>query len=192
MIATSLRRTLSDVAVSLVATLLPVALIVSGLMFATVLRFGTIGSAIAALRGETLIVQPASQWIGVVRPGQKVALTYALTNLSSRPTRLLGSRVSCTCTAPDRLPMTLGPRETRVFHVMFTAPNWEPTNSEEAEFRDELVVYTSDPSHPQIRLSLAGKMAIGPPISGPSMAASPRPLSLDGPMTKTTPKREDS
>jgi hypothetical protein len=145
----------------------------------TTIRYGSIGNAIAALRGETLIVRPETRSLGVVHPGQKVSLEYSVTNLSSRPTRLLGSLISCVCTVPDRLPVTLNPRETHVVRVMYTTPDRVPTSPEEAQVRVEVIVYTSDPSHPQITLALVGEVAVGPahPVAadddGPAHPPSP-------------------
>ncbi len=105
----SSRRVRSEVAVSLLMTLLPVAVIGVILMIVATIRYGTLPNAIDAIRGETLIARPQSRFFGILRPGQKIEAEYSLTNLSSRSVRLLGSRTTCTCTVTSPLPKSLNP-----------------------------------------------------------------------------------
>ena len=149
---------LADLASSVALTLLTLAILAGGLALAATFRYGSIGNAIAALRGEVLIVHPETHRFGPVEPGQKVTLEYTLTNLRPVPVRLVGSHSSCSCTVPDRLPQTLGPWETRAVRVRFDTPEQIPAAAEGTQFHQEVVIYTSDPSRPQVTLALVGEV----------------------------------
>ncbi len=153
-----IKNTIADLTSGVASTILALAILAGGLALAAIFRYGSIGNAIAALRGEVLIVRPETHRFGPVDLGQKVTLEYTLTNVSSAPVRLLGSHSSCSCTVPDRLPMTLRPRETRAVRVRFDAPEQIPASAEGTQFHQDVIIYTSDPSRPQVTLGLVGEV----------------------------------
>lgn len=154
----TLRRRFVDVAMKFTMRLLPFAVILVGLLVTATFRYGTIRNAIAAVRGETLVIQPEVQSFGVVQAGRVISLSYSLTNLSSTPTRIFGSRTTCVCTMPEALPKILNSRETYVVRVIFHAPEHGSTIPEDGFLRQEVLLYTSDPSHPQVTLTLVGEV----------------------------------
>lgn len=149
------------------ATLLSVSVLTGGLALAGTFRYGSVGNALAALRGEILVAHPATYRFGPVEPGRKITFEYKITNLSSAPVRLVGSHSSCSCTVPDRLPQTLAPRETRAVRIRFDVPERMPATAEGTPIQQEVVIYTSDPSRPQITLALVGEVRRPDPSGGP-------------------------
>lgn len=101
-------------------------------------RFGSLAAALAAVRGDPLVVDQLFKSISGVRPGSRVALRYALTNVSGHPIRLLGARTSCSCTVVGDLPITLAASETRLLKVLIA------TREDQAAFDGSIRLYTDD------------------------------------------------
>jgi len=92
--------------------------LVSGVCYAwAIWRYGSIGKALARLRGQVLAVERASEEIPSVPP--KVYLTgfWEVENLTGRPVTIVGSRSACGCVVAEDLPMSLGPRARRTIRI---------------------------------------------------------------------------
>lgn len=79
------------------------------------LQFGSIGGALAFLRGDRLIPDAYSKSIGVIHIGKTKSVSFSLTNHGSESMRILGCMASCSCTVPDKLPLSIEPGETHNF-----------------------------------------------------------------------------
>lgn len=74
-------------------------------------RFGSVGAAVARMRGEVLYVKSRTIELPTVRAGEKAPVTVTIRNVRSTPVRILGARMSCSCASPMNLPLTLAPYE---------------------------------------------------------------------------------
>src|SRR4051812_7290650 len=78
--------------------------VVASLLLISLVWFGSITSASAYLAGHRLIPDTFSKSFGTVRQGQEVAVTFSLTNMTSRTITILGTRSSCSCMIVNDLP----------------------------------------------------------------------------------------
>jgi hypothetical protein len=84
-----------------------VLIIAGGVAGVAHLRFGSLPSGLAYLRGERLLINPATTHLGQVTRGESADLHFRFTNFTGRPVRILGSQSSCTCLAVTELPVTI-------------------------------------------------------------------------------------
>ena len=70
-------------------------------------RFGTIGSALAYLGGDRLLVDSRSKSFGAVELGKRASVDFRFANKARTKIRLLGATSSCTCALPEGLPVTV-------------------------------------------------------------------------------------
>jgi hypothetical protein len=79
--------------------------------------FGSIGSAIAYVRGDRLLPNVYTRSFGVAPSGRELSTEFKLTNWAGSPIRILGARSSCTCVLAAGLPATVQPRKTYVLKL---------------------------------------------------------------------------
>jgi Protein of unknown function (DUF1573) len=101
-------------------------------------RFGSLKGAVAALGGDPLVVDDPVKSMSGIRPGDRVTLRYALTNLSRHPIRLLGVSTSCSCTVVNDIPMVLAASETRSVTAAIT------TSERQSAVNGSIRLYTDD------------------------------------------------
>jgi hypothetical protein len=75
------------------------------------LRYGSFWNTIAAVRGQSVAVEPRQFSAGEVQPGESVVVSVRLRNLTTEPVRVIGSHANCGCTVTDRWPLELQPGE---------------------------------------------------------------------------------
>ena len=94
--------------------------------------------------------------LGEVPIGATRSISYRLVNLLGRPTKILGSRLSCACSTVDELPKTLETGVPLNIEVKFT-----PHELYE-RFEGKLKLFTDDPHHPELVLTFVAHV-ISPP-----------------------------
>jgi hypothetical protein len=72
-------------------------------------RYGSVGVAVAAARGEPVAVAPASLYVGAVPVGGTAEQTLRVVNLSDEPVQVAMVLSSCNCARVDGLPATVAP-----------------------------------------------------------------------------------
>jgi hypothetical protein len=108
------KKPLSWMAMTLTITNIGLALLVASALF----WFGSIGSALAYLGGDRLIVDAGSKSFGTLERGQVAAVIFQFTNMSKRPITVLGASSSCTCASVEDLPGTIAPAGGRQVKVV--------------------------------------------------------------------------
>lgn len=71
------------------------------------MRFGSVGSALAYLRGEHLIPDEIMKSFGTTSQGERPAVEFRLRNCTGQPIKILGANVSCTCLEARDLPVVV-------------------------------------------------------------------------------------
>jgi len=71
--------------------------------------YGSPTAALARLRSDTLIVEPAYLDLGTMPAGERQEAPLTVSNWSDRPLRLIGGTSDCTCTTLSDLPVTIPP-----------------------------------------------------------------------------------
>ena len=108
------RRVVASIAtrVGVVAAVLVVLAVVA------VGRYGSVGFAIAALRGQSLIPDAARKSFPAASTWKTISIHFDLRNVSRVPIRVVGSRSSCTCVlAAETFPLEIPPGEQRRIQV---------------------------------------------------------------------------
>ncbi len=117
-------------------------------------RFGSPRAAWAYARGERILIDGRTQDLGEVRSGETRKVRYALTNLSSRPVRILGSRMSCTCTVAESLPEACMPGGKTIIRLDFS-----PSPSMANQTVDEIVrLFTDEANNPELVLTFTARV----------------------------------
>lgn len=115
-------------------------------------HYGSVGSALASLRGERYYCEPDRIHVGSMVPGSTGKVVVRVSNLSSQPLGLLGAHESCGCMVADGIPTTIPPLEARSIVVQVTA------GDKEEYFEHSLTLYFDDPDRPEYRVSLHGRV----------------------------------
>lgn len=115
-------------------------------------RFGSLPLAAAWLRGEPLVLQPATFDAGVLAAGETAKLQLRVVNFTGQSVRIVGGTSSCTCVATEGLPLDCPANAAVEIPVTMRAPYGERT------VRTTLSLYTDLPSASPLlaRLSIAG------------------------------------
>lgn len=114
--------------------------------------YGSMNSALEALRGHSLVVDSTSKSIGTVKATETPSVTFRLRNISSRPVRIVGSLKTCGCLASDKVPFTMEPWETRDFRVVV-----DPSHAE-GTFAQRVILHTSVPEQPSMTFNIIGQV----------------------------------
>ena len=117
------------------------------------LRFGSVSATVDSLRGQLVLVDEHAKSISGVQAGSQVVVSYALTNISDRPVRLIGASPSCSCTVIQDLPMTLAASETRTVSARITTSEDNPNSS------GTIRLFTDEPRSPEIALNYTVRAA---------------------------------
>jgi hypothetical protein len=94
-------RSLSSTMMTVVFINIGLAALVAFALF----QYGSLGAALAHLRGDPLVPDSYSKSVGDIREG--VNVSFRLTNTTRKPIELLGANTSCTCTVVSGLPVTI-------------------------------------------------------------------------------------
>jgi hypothetical protein len=98
------------------------AVLLGVLALVSVVHFGSMDAAIAALRGERLSLDPAMVDMGQGVPGEERDASVELTNRTDKPIRLIGGTADCSCTVLGDLPVTIPSGESRSITVTMRLP----------------------------------------------------------------------
>jgi hypothetical protein len=131
------------------------AVLLAGIVGIFFLAFDNPLAALARLRGERIVVQPAVSDVGEGRAGDVHTFVVQLTNLTKKQVRILGGTTACSCVASNDFPLNLAPQSSisiRV-HIRFTGSR--------GRFRGKYVLYTDDNKQPVVVAQFAGRV-LGP------------------------------
>jgi hypothetical protein len=92
-------------------------LIVSVVALGLVLWHGSLRSALAHIRGETIVVNPGVVELGNGKAGEVRMVSLELTNYHEKPVRIVGGTSDCSCIATQDLPMDIPVNESRTIRV---------------------------------------------------------------------------
>jgi hypothetical protein len=121
--------------------------------------FGSIRGATGYyLRGQTLLADSTEKSFGVAAPGDRVRVTFKLTNCGPKPIRVLGCFSPCGCMVLDHLPFTLDKNASREFGVSIEISKQERARSMYS--RLEILLFTDNPSQSRIPLIVRGDVTV--------------------------------
>ena len=116
-------------------------------------RYGSVPAALAAARGRGLAVDAATKSVGLVEEGEQVTTDFTLTNVTTRPIRIVGSTSSCSCAVPGgEIPFEIPPGSSRPFQVL-VVPQASP-----AQFLRSVGLYTDFPGQNELVLNVKGEV----------------------------------
>ena len=122
----------------------------SGLSVAWI-GFGSIPVALHYLRGDRLILEPASLHAEGLTISNFVVVTTEIHNYTRAPVRLLGSAANCTCVTAKDLPGVIPAGEIgRVAFGVRALPG-------KPEVNQRIVIYTDNPGRPQLGVHVLGR-----------------------------------
>ncbi len=84
--------------------------------------FGSIAAASAFARGDEIFVERPNQDLGEVVAGENQNIYFNITNLTSHPIKLTGSRMSCSCTTAQSMPESLPAHNVTPLRINFKPP----------------------------------------------------------------------
>ena len=119
-------------------------------------RFGSVRSAVAYLRGQRLIVDSQSRSAGALAIGDRRFVQFKLGNHSVHPVTVLGSRSSCTCLVAEDLPFAIPPSGTRQVRVRV-----HPVEGQ-GPFTQRVTLFTDCPGQAEVVLQISGSVAGDP------------------------------
>ena len=142
------KKTLSWMALTvIIANIGLLSVVALGLYF-----FGSIGPAVAYLRGDRLIADVYDRSVGIVREGEKHAVVFELTNMSSQPVKILGAKSTCTCLAVDQLPVALPP------HGVFRLRIGLRPRFRSGQIAERVSLFTDRELQQQLDLKISGRV----------------------------------
>lgn len=124
--------------------------------------FSAIRMAYAYMRGETILVDSSTKSFGSAREGDRVSVSFGLTNGAGKPVRVVGCRAYCNCIVPDDLPFTINPHERRNLTLSVRIPE-RGRSSGTRQFSQPVTLYTTNAAQIEIPLLIEG--AVQPPSS---------------------------
>lgn len=110
---------------------------------------GQIKKILADFAGQDIYIQNKVKNFGNIDFGQKLIVSYVISNLGPRPLRIVGSRTSCGCLTVSDLPMKVGPGEERCVKVVVRPPVAGP-------YEGVVILFTTAPSTHYVTLKLWG------------------------------------
>jgi hypothetical protein len=113
-----------------------------------VVAFGSLDDALAALRGESLWVEPAYVDFGAGVPDDVLTAAVTITNRSASPVRLIGGTSDCSCFTTKDLPVTIPPSERVQVEILLKVPS----SSKGGLMNRHVEFLTDSPDHPRVRL----------------------------------------
>jgi Protein of unknown function (DUF1573) len=112
-------------------------------------RFGSAASALAWLRGDSLVPDAYSKSFGTVAKDERPSVEFLLRNWTKQPIKVIGSAGSCTCVATSDLPIVVSPHGESILRVSSRA------RSGSGPYSERLHVFT-DPGQPSLVLRVQG------------------------------------
>ncbi|HVK12455.1 MAG TPA: MauE/DoxX family redox-associated membrane protein [Gemmataceae bacterium] len=109
-------------------------------------------TALARLRGQSVVVSPAVLDLGTNPGGTEVVRTVQVTNLTDAPVRIVGGSSDCSCILTEGLPLTLAPRASADLPVRVKLPK------DTGAFHRSAFVWT-DAAARELRFEITGVMA---------------------------------
>jgi hypothetical protein len=114
-------------------------------------RFGSQAAAVGYLRGEIIHADARIKSFGDQPIDTKTEVSFVLTNLTSRPIKIVGSSTTCSCTIAENLPMTIVPHGSASVNVAVSI------GQELGAVRQDVEFYTDCPNLPSLVVSVAGQ-----------------------------------
>ncbi len=114
--------------------------------------YGSLGSALAHMQGETIVVDAGVVDAGPGKLGEFVKVNVTLTNYNEIPVRIVGGTSDCTCVSTDDLPIELGANESKTISVRV-----KYTGSA-GQFRRKFSLFTSQPNLRVMPVALTGRV----------------------------------
>jgi hypothetical protein len=112
------------------------------------LAFGSLDSAVARLRGESLGVSPAALDFGGGKPGESLSTSVTVRNYTDNPVRLIGGTSDCSCLTTRDMPVTVPPGGTVTIGVRLKVPA-----ATAGQMSKRVELYTDHPRQRTIRLT---------------------------------------
>ncbi len=85
-------------------------------------RFGSVDSALAAMRGDSISAQPLLLDVGNGDPGEERESVLTVTNHSETVVNIVGGSSDCSCVTTVDLPVAIGAHESRSIRVRVRLP----------------------------------------------------------------------
>ena len=126
--------------------------------------FGSLRTAFGYyFRGEVLFADATERSFGIVGPGERVPVSFRLTNRGAQRIRILGCRAQCSCATSNELPITLGPHEATDFYMTVYTRAIDPTQMKRVDLLDiPVTLYTSIPGQSRFGLVIRGEVRAKP------------------------------
>jgi hypothetical protein len=109
-----------------------------------VAQYGSVTTALVALRAEALSVEPPIADIGNGPAGERLTVRLTVVNRGDRPVRLVGGKSDCKCIVTDDLPQVVPAGESRTVNARVLLPRVP------GEFRHKYIFNTDDPGQPVV------------------------------------------
>lgn len=114
-------------------------------------RYGSVGDALAAMRGHTMRVSPRVADLGRGNIGTTRIIEYRLRNLSSKSISFLGAQTQCTCMlVNEHFPFEIAPFQVRAIRLSSRIP--PPAG----QFHQTVTLYTDSKRQHFVGLEVCG------------------------------------
>jgi len=126
-----------------------------GIMVVLVLglyRFGSLAAAFQYIAGERSIVDGQTKSFGSLATGERSLVRFRLTNVSTRPIKLLGLQSTCACTVATNIPASIGPSSSFDLDVQVSPP------LRPGALKETLTVFSDSPGRPSLPLFVVGRV----------------------------------
>jgi hypothetical protein len=146
----SSRRQTPTARLGLTLVLTNVALaVLAGLAYS---QFGSIGTALAFLKGDRVLLYPRVQSIGSLPQGEPKSVCTIIKNVADREINIVGAKPSCDCVVASKLPLSLRPGASAPLDVLFQG------SSRTGVISGNLILFTDFPAQPEVVLRVVGKV----------------------------------
>lgn len=147
----------------LLGTTVAVVLAITSLAVWSWVRLGSVPAGLDYLAGERLVLDATEQSFGELAADGKRIVAFRLTNLTGRDLTILGARSSCTCIAPENLPMVIPASKAKSFDVLVKS------ESKVGALSERIIVYTDYQPKSRLVLKVVGRIVGGD--TSPGIAA---------------------
>ena len=98
---------------------------------------------LAALRGESLQIEPSVTDLGRMSAGEEKTVPIRVRNATDHPIRILGGSADCSCVTTQDLPLLIAARQAQTIRIRVRPPG--PLGT----FRRSYILFTNDPVQPR-------------------------------------------
>lgn len=147
------RASVRDAVLGLGRPALAVALILGLLAASAHLAFGSIGSALATLRGQSVVVSNDYVDFGPGRPGEVLRAGIRVFNYTKSSVTVLGGTSDCTCDTTGDLPVKIAPGGSADLTIQLIIPPTSP-----GVITRNAALWTDCETRRQVRLHLGGRI----------------------------------